>query len=249
MRKKINRILASVLVIFAVAFAVFGQITNDDMWDMTRAVQPFRVVANVYYVGTNDVASYLITSDEGHILIDGGFEETVPLIEASVKKLGFDLKDIRIILNNHAHFDHCGGLKALKDKTGARLLAVDDQAELLASGGSTDFRFGGKQIFQPVKVDKIIKEGEIVSLGGNQLTTLRTAGHTKGSTTWTMDVVEDGRDLKVIFVSSLSTLDYNLIDDPKYQEEINSFRARLREQMQATDDYALPTFEKITTQK
>lgn len=214
-----------VVALVILANTLSAQITSDAEWDMTRPVEPFRIVANIYYVGTNDVASYLITSEEGHILIDSGFEETVPLIEVSVKKLGFDLKDVRILLNNHEHYDHCGGLKTLKEKTGAALYSVKEQADVLASGGAADFRFGGKEIFRPVTADRILKDGETVSLGGNRLTTIRTPGHTKGATTFTMRAEDGGSGLLVIFVSSLSNLDYDLVSNEAYPEIGDDFES------------------------
>lgn len=208
--------------LFLVA-SVFPQITTEAEWDMTRPVEPFRIVGNIYYVGTNDVASYLITSGRGHILIDSGFEETVPLIVSGVKKLGFDLKDVKIILNNHAHYDHCGGLKTLKEKTGALLYSVKEQADVLAAGGANDFRFGGKQIFRPVKADRIIRDGDFIELGGNRLKTILTPGHTKGATTWTMKVKDGDRQLLVIFLSSISNLDYDLVSNDKYPNIASDF--------------------------
>lgn len=224
---KMNYRLPPIVLIIACFFVlpVSAQITSESEWEMTRPVEPFKVIANVYYVGTNDVASYLITSNDGHILIDSGFEETVPLIEASVKKLGFDLKDVKIILNNHAHYDHCGGLRTLKEKTGAKLLAVQEQAEVLATGGANDFRFGGKEIFRPVTADRKIVHGEVITLGENKLITIRTPGHTKGATTWTMRVRDGDRDLEVIFLSSLSNLDYDLVSNAKYPEIATDFES------------------------
>ncbi|HUF03362.1 MAG TPA: subclass B3 metallo-beta-lactamase [Aridibacter sp.] len=237
MKYRLSLKLLSVLSFLA--FTASAQITSDSEWAMTRPFEPFRIVANVYYVGTNDVASYLITSDEGHILIDSGFEETVPLIEASVKKLGFDLKDVKILLNNHEHYDHCGGLKTLKEKTGAKLFAVKEQAEVQAKGGANDFRFGGKEIFRPVTADRIIKDGETISLGGNELTTIRTPGHTKGATTWTMKVNGGDRSLLVIFVSSLSNLDYDLVANEKYPEIGADFESTFEKLLEMTPDVFL----------
>ncbi|REJ77477.1 MAG: subclass B3 metallo-beta-lactamase [Acidobacteria bacterium] len=221
----LRHFLVAFLLIFFVSVTALAQITDDAVWEMTRPTEPFKVIANVYYVGTGDVASYLITSDEGHILIDSGFEETVPLIEASVRSLGFKLEDVRILLNNHAHFDHCGGLKTLKDKTGAKLYSVKRQAEVLKTGGASDFRFGGEQIFKPVDPDKIIEDGEVVSLGGNELATVLTPGHTKGATTWTMKVSENGQIFTVIFLSSLSNLDYDLVANEGYPEVGSDFES------------------------
>jgi len=222
------RIFVSTIFAFVLAASSAAQITDPAMLEMTKPHDSFRIVGNVYYVGANDVTSYLITSKAGHILIDSGFEETVPIIEEGVRKLGFDLKDVKIILNNHAHFDHCGGLKMLKDKTGAKIYSVKEQADLLASGGRTDFRFGGEQLFEPVSADRILKDGEVVSLGGNELTTILTPGHTKGATTWTMKVRDGGKEMTVIFLSSTSTLDYDLVSNGNFPGIADAFETTFR---------------------
>src|SRR5215831_20157555 len=107
-----------------------------------KPVIPFRIIGNIYYVGASDVASYLITTSQGHFVIDGGFIDTAPMIAANVQKLGFKLKDVKILLNSHAHFDHAGGLGELKEVTGARFLASREDAALIAEGGHGDFHFG-----------------------------------------------------------------------------------------------------------
>jgi metallo-beta-lactamase class B len=185
---------------------------------MNQPVEPFRIIGNVYYVGASDITSYLITTPKGHILIDAGFEETVPQIQKNVAKLGFKLEDVKILLINHAHYDHCGGLARLKELTGARLFASPPDAPVLEDGGKSDFRFGGDSNFSfaPVKVDKILKNNEIIELGGTSLTMLFTFGHTKGATSWKMDVTENKRKYTVVFASSLTTLDYALVDNQKY---------------------------------
>ncbi|HVG07084.1 MAG TPA: subclass B3 metallo-beta-lactamase [Thermoanaerobaculia bacterium] len=167
-----------------------------------QPVEPFRIAGNLYYVGASDIASYLIATPKGHILLDGGFVETVPLIRESVKKLGFKIEDVKILLNTHAHYDHAGGLAELKKLTGARLHASEADAPALARGGKDDPLFGDQFLFPPVQADRLVKDGDTVTLGGSTLTARLTPGHTAGCTTWTMKV--DG--LNVVFVCSTSVL-------------------------------------------
>jgi metallo-beta-lactamase class B len=197
------------------AFAAAQKLEGDR--EMNQPVEPFRIIGNVYYVGASDVTSYLITTPRGHILIDAGFEETVPQIKANIAKLGFKIEDVKILLINHAHYDHCGGAAEIKKLSGARLYASPPDAPVLEDGGVSDFRFGGdKPLFAPVKVDEILKNNQEIRLGDTVLTTRFTFGHTKGATSWTMDVSETGRKYKVVFTSSVTTLDYSLVDNPKY---------------------------------
>lgn len=169
-----------------------------------QPVEPFKIAGNLYYVGASDITSYLITTPKGHILIDGGFEETVPLIRDGIQKLGFRLEDVKILLNNHAHYDHAAGLAALKELTGAQMVASEGDAPLLAAGGKGDFHFGDKFLFPPVRIDLTVRDGDTVSLGGVTLTARVTPGHTKGCTTWTMKVKEGERTLDVVFAGSVS---------------------------------------------
>lgn len=210
-----------------------AQIRSDnDRW-MNGPAEPFKIVGNIYYVGASDVASYLITTDKGHILIDGGFAETAPRIEKNIEKMGFKLSDVKILLNNHAHYDHAGGLKFLRAKSGAKLLANPEQAEALKRGGKNDFAYENLLTFTPVKVDQVIKRKATVKLGGVKLKAIFTPGHTKGATTWIMSTKENGRKLRIVFQSSLSALPkYNLIDNPLYPDHAKDFRktfAKLKE--------------------
>jgi metallo-beta-lactamase class B len=182
-----------------------------------QPVEPFRIAGNLYYVGASDITSFLITTPQGHILIDGGFVETVPLIRANVKKLGFRLEDVKFLLNNHAHYDHAAGLAELKKLTGAKLVVAEGDAPLLAAGGHGDFAFGDKYLFPPVQADRTIKDGDTVSLGGVTLTAHVTSGHTKGCTTWTMKVKDGERTLDVVFAGSVSVNPgVTLAVNPKY---------------------------------
>jgi len=171
-----------------------------------QPVEPFRIAGNLYYVGASDIASYLITTPEGHILLDGGFVETVPLIRESVKKLGFRIEDVKILLNSHAHYDHAAGLAELKSLTGARLHASEKDAPALARGGKGDPLFGDQFPFPSVKADRLLADGDTVTLGGTTLTARLTPGHTQGCTTWTMKVADGGRTLDAVFVCSTSVL-------------------------------------------
>ena len=182
-----------------------------------QPVEPFRIAGNLYYVGASDVTSYLITTPQGHILLDSGFEETVPLIRESVKKLGFEMKDVKVLLNNHNHFDHAGGLAALQQLTGARLMASAGDAPVLAAGGKGDYKFGDTLTYPPVQVDRLLHDGDTVTLGGTTLTAHVTPGHTPGCTTWTMQVEDGGKHYDVVFAGSTSVLpEVPLKDNPKY---------------------------------
>jgi metallo-beta-lactamase class B len=176
-----------------------------------QPVAPFHILGNLYYVGTNEIAVYLLTTPEGSILLDGGFEETTPLVAASMEALGFSLDDVEILLNSHAHLDHAGGLAWLKERTGARLLAMEPDIPALESGG------GGSWPFPPVEVDDILHDGDRVELGATVLTAHLTAGHTPGCTTWTTELEEGGRHHHVVFVGSATLLPQTrLVDNPDY---------------------------------
>ncbi|HYU32088.1 MAG TPA: subclass B3 metallo-beta-lactamase [Thermoanaerobaculia bacterium] len=182
-----------------------------------QPVEPFRIADGLYYVGASDITSFLITTPQGHILIDGGFEETVPLIRASLKKLGFRLEDVKVLLNDHAHYDHAGGLAELKKLTGAKLVASEGDAPLLAAGGHGDYALGDKFLFPPVVADRTVRDGDTVSLGGVTLTAHLTPGHTKGCTTWTMKAKDGNRTLDVVFAGSLTVFPgVTLAVNPRY---------------------------------
>jgi metallo-beta-lactamase class B len=188
-----------------------------------RPVEPFRVVGNVYYVGVEGVTSFLITTPEGHILLDGGFAETVPLIQQSVTKLGFKLEDVKVLVNSHAHFDHAGGLAGLKKLTGAKLFVSEADAPLVSRGGAGDFYWGDKPTFEPAAVDRTLRDGDEVKLGGVTMVARITPGHTKGNTTWTMKAREGGRELDVVFVGSTSVPGYRLVGNSLYPEIIADY--------------------------
>jgi len=191
--------------------------------EWNKPTAPFRISSDVYYVGTAGVAAYLITSRHGHVLIDGGLPESAPLIEANIKRLGFKLKDIRIILINHAHFDHAGGLAKLKRATGAVLLAsAGDKDDLEA--GQTAGRPDLEQ-FPPVKVDEVIGDGDRIGLSGIQLVAHLTPGHTRGCTSFSYRTTINGQVLDMLFVCSLTVAGQDLTGgNPAYPGVADDFR-------------------------
>jgi metallo-beta-lactamase class B len=181
-----------------------------------KPVAPFRIAGNLYYVGAIEITSYLITTPEGHFLLDGGFVETAPQIERNIAELGFKLTDVKFLLNSHAHFDHAGGLAKLKKLTGAKFLASDRDAPLLRSGGHGDFRFGDTLTFPPIAPDQIIHDGEAIKLGNQIMIAHLTPGHTKGCTTWTTKIRDGNKVYDVVFVGSQSALDYKFVGQESY---------------------------------
>jgi metallo-beta-lactamase class B len=148
----------------------------------------------------------------------------VPQIRQNIAQLGFKLADIKILINSHAHYDHAGGLAELKELTGAKLMATEADAELLARGGKDDFQWGDKYAYKPVKADRVLRDGDLVELGDVRLTARLTPGHTKGSTTWTMKVNEEGKQYDVVFSTSVSTPGYTLVNNEKYPSIVDDYR-------------------------
>lgn len=199
------------------------------MFDAWKApVPPRHLIANLYYVGAIGVSSFLITTPDGHILLDTGFEDTVPLIQKSVEQLGFKVTDIKIILSSHAHIDHVGGHAAMQRLTGAKIYASVEDAKTLESGGADDFiPFPPETIhYAPAKVDHRIADQERVTLGGVTLTAHLTPGHTRGATTWTVDVLDQGQTYHVVFFSSASiNAGTRLVGNPLYPQIAEDFTA------------------------
>ncbi|MGZ5003368.1 MAG: subclass B3 metallo-beta-lactamase [Chthoniobacterales bacterium] len=204
------------LLLFSAAH-IFGQ-ADEASRSRNQPMPPFKIIGNIYYVGASDITSFLITTPAGHILIDGGFPETTPQIEANIATLGFKLSDVKILLNSHAHFDHAGGLAELKEKSGAKFMAMKQDADLLARGGKDDFFFGDKLLFPAITVDRKLNDGDKVELGEVTLIAHLTPGYTKGCTTWTTKVEETGRSYDVVFVGSTTVPGYTLLGNPKYPQ-------------------------------
>ena len=199
------------------------------LFDGMRApIPPRTLVSNIHYVGAVNVSSFLITTPAGHILLDTGFDGTVTNLQRSVEQLGFRVADIKFILSTHAHVDHVGGHAIMKKLTGAQVLASAADARTLESGGADDFIPWPKDtiLFKPVKVDRIVGDGEQLTLGGVTLTAHLTPGHTRGATTWTMDVTERGEVRHVVFFSSTTVNDgVRLLNNPLYPDLVSAYEA------------------------
>jgi metallo-beta-lactamase class B len=181
-----------------------------------------RVVGNVYYVGSKDLASYLITTPEGHILINSGYEETVPLIKASVESLGFKMRDIKILLTSHAHSDHVAGHALAKELTGAKVYVMRGDDKVIATGGAGQYHYTSR--WKPCAVDRVLEDGEEVKLGGVTLIARLTPGHTKGCTTWTWKVTDGGKTYDVVVIGSPNVNPgYRLVDNKVYPEIATDF--------------------------
>ena len=224
----LNKILTICVLLFCVT-QVCAQISDEQSRDWNQPVKPFKIVGNVYYVGAKEVASYLITTSEGHILLDSGFLETVPQIKQNVAQLGFRFEDIKILINSHAHSDHAGGLAALKKElSGARLMVSEGDAPLLTRGGKNDPNFGDRFLFQPVTADRILRDGDTVQLGGVTMTARLTPGHTPGCTTWTMKVREGSKTYDVVFYGSTTIPGFKLVGNANYPNIVDDFERSFR---------------------
>ncbi len=188
-------------------------------------VKPFRLIGNVYYVGLSDNTSFLITSPQGHILLDTTFEGAVPTIRKNIEQLGFKIKDIKFIIQAHAHSDHIEGLAAFKEATGAKVLVMPGDADVLADGGKSDFRSDGRLLWKPVRADRLLHDGEEVRVGSAVMTAHLTAGHTKGCTTWSTVAQENGKNYNVVFICSLNVNEQvPLVGNKKYPAIAEDFK-------------------------
>jgi metallo-beta-lactamase class B len=187
--------------------------------DWTEPFEPFKIAGNLYYVGSKGLANYLITTPKGHILINSDLEENVPLIRESVEKLGFRFTDIKILVISHAHWDHDAGSETIKKLTGAKYLVMDADVPVVESGGRTDFQYGSDPgtLYKPAKVDRVLRDGDEIKLGGTVLTAHLTPGHTKGCTTWTMKVREAGKTYNAVIIGSPNVNPgYRLLNNASY---------------------------------
>jgi metallo-beta-lactamase class B len=205
--------IAAALISTAAAMPAFAQAN----WN--TPTEPFHVVDNVYYVGTEGLSAFLFTTPEGHILLDGATPQGAPIIEANIARLGFRLADVKVLLNSHAHFDHSGGLKQLQQDTGAKLYAMEGDVSALEGGfylGSEDSKTMGAP---PVTVDRVLHDGDTVKLGGFTLTANLTPGHSRGCTSWGATVHDGGKAYDALVFCS-ATVAANRITPPVQYEGI-----------------------------
>jgi metallo-beta-lactamase class B len=221
----------------AVALAAAAPAADPAAW--TRPIKPFHIIGNVYYVGSEGLAAYLITTPKGAILLDGTMEANVPAIEANIKALGVKLSDVKILLNSHAHFDHADGLAHLKRDTGATMMAMKADVWALENGK----HFGDQNYvgtFAPVKVDRVLADGDKVTLGGVTMTAIATPGHTAGCTTWVLPVKVKAVVKTVVFPCSMTVAGNKLVGNKAYPGIVADYRATFDRMAKLKADIVLP---------
>jgi metallo-beta-lactamase class B len=236
--RRISRIVIVVIVAFF-GMSLSAQknpfTTSNPTW--VKPFPPFRIADNLYYVGSQDLAAYLIATPAGNILINSNLESSPPQIKQAIESLGFKYADTKILLISHGHFDHCAGSVQIKRETGAKYEVMADDVPVVESGGRNDFHYGHDKSmgFPPTKVDRVLHDGDTVSLGGTTLTAHLTAGHTKGTTTWTLDLKEFGpsgvegaegtRTFHVVIVGSPNVNPgYKLVNNKTYPQIAADYR-------------------------
>jgi len=221
----LRRIALSLAVVAGAALPVAAQ---DPSW--TEAFPPFRIANSLYYVGTKGLASYLIKSSDGLILINSDLPQNIPQIQASIEQLGFKFSDVKILLISHAHWDHDAGSAKVKELTGAKYMVMDADVPVVESGGKEDFRYGNtpSNLYPPTKVDRVLHDGDEVKLGDATLVAHKTPGHTKGCTTWTMKVKDGAKTYDVVIVGSPNTNDFKLVGNTEYPTIAQDFEKTFR---------------------
>lgn len=206
------------------ALAIAGPATSQSRESWVKPAAPFHIIGPIYSVGTDNLAIFLIHTRDGDILLDGGVPEVADQVEKNLKTLGFDIRNVKVLLNSHAHLDHSGGLAQLKRDSGAKLTASALDQESLENGHYLGSETVKALDTVPVKVDRPVKDGDKVSLGGVTLTANITAGHTRGCTSWTMPVVEAGKTHQAIFFCSASVAANRLAPSPQYPGIVEDYR-------------------------
>ena len=213
----LRRALVTVIVLLVLVIGQRSALTQANDW--LEPFPPFRIAGNLYYVGSRGLASYLVATSEGHILINSDLEANVPMLRASIEKLGFQYTDVRILLISHAHWDHNAGSALIKKQTGARYMVMAEDVPAVESGGKTDFQYGSDKstYYPPTKVDRTLGDKDEVKLGDAVLVAHLTAGHTKGCTTWTLKVKDGARTLDAVIVCSPNVNPgYQLVNNAGY---------------------------------
>jgi len=219
--------LASTFVAVLISVGTLYAQAND--W--TEPFPPFKIAGNLYYVGSKGLANYLVTTPRGHILINSDLEENVPLIRASVEKLGFKFTDIKVLLISHAHWDHNAASDTIKKLTGAKYMVMEADVQVVESGGKTDFQYGtdASSLYRATKVDRVLHDGDEVKLDSTVLVAHLTPGHTKGCTTWTMKLQEGGKSYNAVIIGSPNVNPgYRLVNNARYPEIATDYERMFR---------------------
>lgn len=223
-----KKIVVALVALISLTAAAEAQTPKDMLaallvkWN--KPTEPFKMIGNVYYVGTDGLASYLITSPQGHILVDTAMPEATSQIKASIEKLGFKVTDVKYLLNTHAHIDHTGGLAEMKAASGAQLVAGEADKPLLEGGYYPGAREETVLNFPPVKVDRTVREGDTVTVGDVTLTARETPGHSPGCTSWAFSV-KDGDATRSVLIFCSGTVALNrLVTNPTYSGIVADYR-------------------------
>lgn len=211
-------------------------ITNEG-W--LKPFTPVQIINNLYFVGSHELGQFLITTDEGHILINTGPHGSVPLIKTSIETLGLNFNDIKILLTTQAHWDHVGGLAEIKRITGAQMFALEDDAPVLEDGGSSDYKYpqGRDAVFEPVKVDNILSDGDVIELGDFRLNVYHHPGHTKGASSYSFTTSIGNTNYSVLIVN-MGTINTGVTVSgmPGYESIQEDFRETFISQLELSPD-------------
>jgi metallo-beta-lactamase class B len=242
--RHIRNLLGSALLLALIFFrlTIVGTKEAKAQDDWTEPFPAFRIAGNLYYVGSKGLANYLITTPQGHILINSDLEANVPLIRASIESLGFKFTDVKILLISHAHYDHNAGSDMIKKLTGAKYMVMETDVPVVESGGKSDFQYGNDptNLYPPTKVDRVLRDGDEVKLGDAVLTARLTPGHTKGCTTWTMKVKDGGKTRDVVIIGSPNVNPgYRLVGNSVYPGIAQDFERTFRVLNSLPCDYFL----------
>jgi metallo-beta-lactamase class B len=209
----LKRILLATVVTMATLCATAQTVKEPKPWtqEWAKPYAPFRIAGNLYYVGTYDLACYLITTPKGHILINTGLAASAKTIQQNIATLGFRFSDIKILLTTQVHYDHMGAMAAIKKKTGAKFMVHEKEAAVAKDGGRSDYALGGDtSSYQPVIADRLLKDGDTISLGNMQVKLLHHPGHTKGASSFLFTVTDNKQSYKVLIANMPSIV----IDQP-----------------------------------
>lgn len=223
-RRKSRRLLLILLAVMGTLVVALGTLWRSAIRrNRGAADEPFQIAGNLYYVGGAGVTSFLLTGPEGHVLIDGGYPELAPAIIANIAKLGFDIRDVKVLLNTHAHSDHAGGLRELQEASGAQLWVSEADTDVIAAGGAGDptivpqryLGFLGIGKFPAPRIDHRVSDGDTIRLGPIELTAHVTGGHTPGCTSWSFPVHDGDRELLAVDICSLTLLPFISLVEPE----------------------------------
>lgn len=228
------------------SFSGWSAVPPPQPADWTQPVAPFPVTDNIFYIGTHGLTSWLIVSGQQAIVLDPGLEQNASLIGKNIRALGFTLQDVKLLINSHAHFDHAAGLASLKKATGARLYAMEGDVSALEKGRHEGDNIYGNAAFPPVMVDRVLHDGDAVTLGKIRLTAVLTAGHSKGCTTWLMRSTLAGKPVNVVFPCSISVAGNTLINNRTYPGIAADYRRSFARLRGLSADIVLPNHPEVT---